>query len=72
MTVFSFKLLIVALCRGGCYLTIIFQFHIWEIPQMTEYTIFYKNVVSKNIGAEIEWMFSCYLRNPCFSSKCKY
>ena len=39
---------------------------------MTEYTLFYKNVISNNIETETEGVFSCYLRNPCSLSKYKY
>ena len=49
----------------------IFQFYICE-PLITEYTLFYKNIISKNIETKTQLVFSCYLRNPCSLSKYKY
>ena len=41
---------------------LLFQFRVWEITQMSEDTLFYKNIISKNIEAETEGIFSSYFR----------
>ena len=80
----SISFLMVVLCRGvyyskiiifanneECRWIVIFQFYSLE-PQITEHTLFYKNIISTNIETETERVFSCYLRNPCSLSKYKY
>ena len=54
-----------------CRWVVIFQFYIWE-PEITEYTFFYRNIISKNIETGTERVFSCYPRSPCSLSNYKY